>query len=130
MALNSTQLADAIYKRLAFKIFSGESSNGLSDDLRESAGADPATSDDKDELETANLFHEGLSQIIAEEVLSHIINNGEVSIDIPVSFDNLQAITGQSGTLYVAVQQGESAGSTSSSPGEVDASATGNASIA
>ena len=102
MALDSAILADAIYKRVGFQVYTGASEPGLVDDLTKDVTGN--TVDEKNpDLEVANKFHEEFSKIVAEEVVKHLEDYAAVQISVPLSISNIRTIsvTGESTDLAV-----------------------------
>lgn len=71
MALNSIVLTKEIYDRIAFRYFSGRSVDGLKDKLREEAGVEPISKELEDQVYVADIYDQGLAQIISEEIIAH-----------------------------------------------------------
>lgn len=67
------ELKEAIYNRLAFKYFSGANADGLKDLLREESGSTEinalSTDTEKEQVRIADIYDDGLAEIIADEII-------------------------------------------------------------
>lgn len=85
MANRAEALKNAIYRRLAFKYFSGESSDGLKDLLREESGSteiNAQSSDtEKEQVRISDIYDDGLAEVIAEEITGLLFTKSGISSD-------------------------------------------------
>lgn len=134
MAMDPEVLADEIYKRLGFRVYTGASQEGLVDDLTYQITGKRVT-EKNDDLQFANIFHERLAEIIAEEVINHLENYADITINVPISIDNIRTIptpTGESTDLAVisrTFNAGTGSYNENTTQGTFDGTATGSASI-
>lgn len=133
MALDAEVLADQIYKRLGFKVYTGAEENGLVDDLTYLLTG-KMIEEKNDDFTAANIFHTRLAEIIAEEVIEHLKTYADVTVNVPISIDNIRTISvsGESTDLAVIRRTFDSGSGTYSenvTQGTFDGTATGDATI-
>lgn len=133
MALDSAALADAIYKRVGFQVYTGASSPGLVDELTKDITGNYVT-EKNDDLTVANRFHEEFSKIVAEEVIDHLEANADVQVSVPLTISNIRtiAVSGDDRTDLAVVKRTPTVGggfTEDVTQGTFDGTAIGTASI-
>lgn len=85
MATRAEALKNAIYRRLAFKYFSGANANGLKDLLREESDSSEinslSTDTEIEQVRIADIYDDGLAEIIAEELVGFLYTKSGISSD-------------------------------------------------